>query len=82
MSLPFITGMYAATEKLDQAKSLTFSDTLIDEILGADTIVIAVPMHNFGVPPRLKAWIDHVVRVGERSPTAPMAHKVLLTKSV
>ena len=28
------------------------------------TIVIAVPMHNFGISSRLKAWIDHVVRVG------------------
>jgi FMN-dependent NADH-azoreductase len=66
VGLPFITGMYAAPEQQtpDQAKSLAFSDTLIDEILGADTIVIAVPMHNFGISSRLKAWIDHVVRVG------------------
>jgi FMN-dependent NADH-azoreductase len=66
VGLPFITGMYAASEQQtpDQVKSLAFSDTLIDEILAADTIVIAVPMHNFGVPSRLKAWIDHVVRIG------------------
>jgi FMN-dependent NADH-azoreductase len=66
VGLPFITGMYAAPEQQtpDQAKALAFSDTLIDEILGADTIVIAVPMHNFGVSSRLKAWIDHVVRIG------------------
>ena len=37
---------------------------LIDELLAADTIVLAVPMHNFGPPSTLKAWIDHVVRVG------------------
>jgi FMN-dependent NADH-azoreductase len=66
VGLPFITGMYAAPEQLtpDQADSLAFSDTLIDEILVADTIVIAVPMHNFGISSRLKAWIDHVVRAG------------------
>jgi len=29
-----------------------------------DVIVFAVPMHNFGPPSTLKAWIDHVVRVG------------------
>jgi FMN-dependent NADH-azoreductase len=35
-----------------------------DEILGADTVVLAVPMHNLGISSRIKAWIDHVVRVG------------------
>ena len=30
-----------------------------------DTIVIGSPMHNFSIPSRLKAWIDHVARVGE-----------------
>jgi FMN-dependent NADH-azoreductase len=37
---------------------------LIDELFAADIIVLAVPMHNFGPPSTLKAWIDHVVRVG------------------
>jgi FMN-dependent NADH-azoreductase len=32
--------------------------------LAADILVLAVPMHNFGPPSTLKAWIDHVVRVG------------------
>jgi len=38
------------------------SDILIDELLGADTIVIAAAMINFGIPSTLKAWIDHVCR--------------------
>jgi len=37
---------------------------LIDELFAADIIVLAVPMHNFSPPSTLKAWIDHVVRVG------------------
>jgi FMN-dependent NADH-azoreductase len=66
VGLAFISGMYAAPEQrtADQAKSLALSDSLIDEVLAAETIVIAVPMHNFGVSSRLKAWIDHVVRAG------------------
>ncbi len=40
------------------------SDILIDELVGADTIVIAAAMINFGVPSTLKAWIDYVVRPG------------------
>jgi FMN-dependent NADH-azoreductase len=58
--------MYAAPDQRtpDQAKSLALSDALIDELFAADTIVVAVPMHNFGVPSTLKAWIDHISRAG------------------
>src|SRR5258708_4475848 len=66
VGLTFITGMYAAPEQRtpDQAKALALSDALIDELFAADTLVIAVPMHNFGPPSTLKAWIDHVARAG------------------
>ena len=66
VGLAFIGGMYAAPEQRtpDQAKSLALSDALIDELFAADTIVVAVPMHNFGVPSTLKAWIDHISRAG------------------
>ena len=48
----------------EQIKAFAFSDVLIDELLAADILVLAVPMHNFGPPSTLKAWIDHVVRIG------------------
>ena len=48
----------------EQIKALAISDVLIDELLAADILVLAVPMHNFGPPSTLKAWIDHVVRIG------------------
>lgn len=44
--------------------SLDWSDLLIDELRAADAVVIATPMHNFTVPSVLKAWLDHVVRIG------------------
>lgn len=40
------------------------SDAMVAELLDADIVVIGVPMHNFGIPSNLKAWIDHVVRAG------------------
>jgi FMN-dependent NADH-azoreductase len=40
------------------------SDILVDELVRADTIVIASGMINFGIPSTLKAWIDYVVRPG------------------
>src|ERR1044071_197538 len=66
VGLAFITGMYVEPDQrsTEQNKALAVSDALIDELLAADTIVLAVPMHNFGPPSTLKAWIDHVVRVG------------------
>lgn len=32
--------------------------------MAADTLVIGVPMYNFALPSVLKAWIDHICRVG------------------
>lgn len=56
------TPAEARTE--EQKNLLKESDALVDELLAADTIVIATPMWNFGTPSVLKAWIDHVVRAG------------------
>ncbi|MEL7123898.1 MAG: NAD(P)H-dependent oxidoreductase [Bacteroidota bacterium] len=40
------------------------SNKLIDELRSADTIVIGLPIYNFGVPAVLKAWIDLIARAG------------------
>lgn len=49
----------------EQSRLVRPSDTAIDEIMGADLIVIEAPMWNFGIPSSLKAWIDHICRVGK-----------------
>jgi FMN-dependent NADH-azoreductase len=52
-------------ERTDEdRKTLALSDSLIDEIKRADTLVIGTPIYNFSVPAVLKAWIDQVCRVG------------------
>lgn len=43
---------------------LALSNTLIDEVERADIIVMGAPMYNYGMPAALKAWIDHVARIG------------------
>src|SRR2546430_1466339 len=62
----FGTGRVLPPEKRSpaEAKALALSDALVDELVAADVVVLAVPMHNFGLPSSLKAWIDHVVRPG------------------
>ena len=42
---------------------LAISDELIREVEKADVIVLGTPMYNYGMPARLKAWVDQVVRV-------------------
>ena len=69
--VPFVTVQWIAAaytpvenRTAEQKQILAVSDTLIDELETADTIVLAVPMHNFGISAHLKTWIDQVVRVG------------------
>ncbi|EKB1969460.1 FMN-dependent NADH-azoreductase [Vibrio parahaemolyticus] len=55
-----------ATEDLSQEQQavLDLSDTLIEEVKAADTLVIAAPMYNFTIPTQLKNWIDLIARAG------------------
>ena len=48
----------------DQNSIVAFSDEMIGELQEADEILIGLPMHNFGIPSTLKAYIDHVARAG------------------
>ena len=45
-------------------EALELSEYLIEEIEDADTVVLGVPMYNFGMPAQLKAYIDQIVRIG------------------
>ena len=47
-----------------QVKLTHISDSLIEELTTSDTLVIAMPMYNFGVPSTFKAWVDRVARAG------------------
>jgi FMN-dependent NADH-azoreductase len=69
--LPHITDDWMATfsdpSKLtsQQREYLSTSNELVQELLGADIILIGAPMYNFTISWELKAWIDQVVRVGK-----------------
>ena len=48
----------------EQQAVVDYSDALIGELKAADTIVIGLPMYNFGIPSTLKAYFDHIARAG------------------
>lgn len=54
-------------EELDaeQKVVVAYSNMLIKELKEADVIVLGLPMYNLGVPSNLKAYFDHIARVGE-----------------
>jgi FMN-dependent NADH-azoreductase len=66
----------AANRSAEQAARVALDDALIAEIQAHDTVVLGVPMYNFGVPVQLKSWIDAIARAGVTSATPPAARKV------
>lgn len=69
--LPFVdeewvTANFTASEARTEAHKakLAVSDALVEELKGADTLVISSPIYNFGIPASLKAWVDMICRVG------------------
>ena len=44
----------------------SFNDQeVLEEFLGADTVVIGAPMYNFTLPTQLKAWLDRILITGK-----------------
>jgi len=52
------------TRTQEQQAVLDYSDKLIGELKRADTVVLGLPLYNFGVPSMLKAYFDHIARAG------------------
>lgn len=48
----------------EQNAQLSVADEFIAELVAADTIVIGLPIYNFGPPAAMKAWADLVARAG------------------
>lgn len=67
-----------ADRSAEQRDRLALSDILVEELMQASTLVISVPIYNFGIPASLKAWIDLVARVGVTFRYTPEGPKGLL----
>jgi len=66
VDLPWIGGAFTQPDQHspESAAAIKVSNDLVAELQSADHIVIGTPMYNFSIPAVLKAYIDHVVRVG------------------
>ncbi|MEN0015338.1 MAG: NAD(P)H-dependent oxidoreductase [Solirubrobacteraceae bacterium] len=47
-----------------QAASYAISVELIDEVKAADTVILGLPLYNFGAPSTVKSWVDHLIAPG------------------
>ena len=84
-NIPFVAGIKGAgfiipeeDRNGEDKKLFKFSDELVDEVLAADTIVISMPIYNFGPPAALKAWFDLVARAGRTFAYEPTGPKGLI----
>jgi FMN-dependent NADH-azoreductase len=70
--LPFVDDLMIGayfTQKAErndhQNQAIALSDTIVKELMAADTVVIGIPIYNFSMPAGFKAWSDLAARVGE-----------------
>jgi FMN-dependent NADH-azoreductase len=52
------------THTPEQAASYALSVELVQEILEADTVILGLPLYNFGPPSSVKTWVDHLIVPG------------------
>ncbi len=55
----------AAPASADVQQAVAISQSILEEFLAADIVVIGAPMYNFTIPSQLKAWIDRIVVAGK-----------------
>jgi len=48
----------------ESAAAREVSETYLKQVLDADVILVATPMHNFAISSTVKAWIDYIVIAG------------------
>ncbi|MEU8178180.1 NAD(P)H-dependent oxidoreductase [Microbispora hainanensis] len=47
-----------------QAASWRLTEELVGEVKQADTIVLGLPLYNYGPPSAVKSWVDHLIAPG------------------
>jgi FMN-dependent NADH-azoreductase len=65
----FTTATVAALTPADQRtpaqqESWALTEQLVGEIREASTIILGLPLYNFGPPSTVKSWVDHLIAPG------------------
>jgi FMN-dependent NADH-azoreductase len=47
-----------------QAASWALTGELVGEVRAADTVLLGLPLYNFGAPSSVKTWVDHLIAPG------------------
>lgn len=68
----------------EQREAIGLVTTLVDELVNADAILLAVPLYNFGISQHIKTWIDLVFTDPRATPGGPalLAGKPLVLATV
>jgi FMN-dependent NADH-azoreductase len=69
--LPHLSPAAAATRALppedhdeEQAAAWAISVEVCGEVAAADTILLGLPVYNYGAPSTVKSWVDHLIAPG------------------
>lgn len=62
-----------AARSPEQAEAVALARGLVDELAGADALLFAIPLYNFGVSQHMKTWIDLVITDPRMGPGGPSA---------
>jgi len=71
--IPHLSGPYVAVTRgggdappdLALSEDLALGETVMQEFLAADIVVIGVAFYNFSIPSQLKAWVDRIAIAGK-----------------
>ena len=80
--LPHLRGDVLGQMRSDAAEvgpQATEGKKALAELLATETLVLAIPMYNFGIPSSLKAWFDHVLHPGQSFEYTAAGPRGLLT---
>jgi FMN-dependent NADH-azoreductase len=47
-----------------EVASWELTEQVVGEVLAADTILLGLPIYNFGPPSSVKSWVDHLIAPG------------------
>jgi FMN-dependent NADH-azoreductase len=54
----------AAERTPEQAASYALSEEVVAEVKAADTVLLGLPVYNWGAPSSVKSWVDHLIAAG------------------